>query len=304
MNRLQAIEAYLADFVERGLDRLVAAGISVVFVLAAAWVLAHLYKLAIERLNRAIVVKAREQRHFEPDEIDKRVLTLGGILRRTGVVVIWIIAAMISLKQVGIDIAPILAGAGIVGLAVGFGAQNLVRDVISGFFIILEDQIRMGDVAVVNGQRGTVESINLRATILRDESGVVHFFPNGVITTIANMTKDWSAVILDVSVAAQEDTDRATEVMRTVAERMRAEPPYADAIIAPVEVLGLESFNENAAVVRVRLKTRPMQQWAVGREYRGRLRKAFQEAGIELPSPTRLVTWGGEPPRPPLTPAR
>jgi small conductance mechanosensitive channel len=214
------------------------------------------------------------------------------------VVVIWIIAGMISLKQVGIDIAPILAGAGIVGLAVGFGAQNLVRDVISGFFIILEDQIRVGDVAVVNGQRGTVESINLRATILRDESGVVHFFPNGVVTTIANMTKDWSAVILDVSVAAQEDTGRATGVMRDVAEGMRAESPYREAILAPIEVLGLESFNETAAVIRARLKTRPMQQWTVGREYRDRLRKAFQAAGIELPSPTRLV-WGGGQAAPP-----
>ena len=297
MGRIQVSAAYLQSFVERGLDRLVTGAISIVVVTAIAWFLARFFRLGMERLNRVIAAKARERRGFDPpEEVDKRVVTLGGILRRTGSVVIWSIAAMIVLKQVGIDIAPILAGAGILGLAVGFGAQNLVRDVISGFFIILEDQIRVGDVAVVNGQRGTVESLNLRDTILRDEAGVVHFFPNGGITTIANMTKDWSAVLLDVSVAVQEDTARVADLMRRVAEGMRGEPAYRERIIAPAEVLGLESFNETASVVRVRIRTRPTQQWPVGREFRERLRRAFLEEGIEMPAAPRFVGLPGAQP--------
>lgn len=294
---------YIETFLERGIDRLVGGAISIVVVTAIAWFLARFFRAAMRRLNRVIAEKARARRGREdPEEIDKRVVTLGGILHRTGSIAIWVIAAMIILKQVGIDIGPILAGAGILGLAVGFGAQNLVRDVISGFFIILEDQIRVGDVAVVNGQRGAVESLNLRATILRDEAGVVHFFPNGSITTIANMTKDWSAVIIDVSVAGQEDTDRAAEIMRGVAEKMRTEADCRDKIIAPIEILGLESFTESAAVIRARIKTRPMQQWTIGREYRGRLRKAFIEEKIGLPAPPRLVTWADTAPPPPPRP--
>jgi small conductance mechanosensitive channel len=286
---------HVETFVERGLERLIVSAISIVVVVALAWFLARLFRVAMERLDRIIARKARERRGTA-EEIDRRVLTLGGILRRGGLVVIWTIAAMIALKQAGIDIAPILAGAGVLGLAVGFGSQSLVRDLISGFFIILEDQIRVGDMVVVNGQRGTVESLDLRNTILRDDFGVVHYFANGAITTIANMTRDWSAIIVDVSVAVQEDTDRVAGIMRRVAEQMQADPQFGDQILGPPEILGLESFNETAAVMRVRLKTRPLQQWAAGREYRDRLRKVLLEERIELPSAPRFVGWGAAPP--------
>ena len=284
----------METFLERGLERLIVSAISIVVVVALAWFLARLFRLAMERLDRVIARKARERRGSS-EEIDRRVLTLGGILRRGGLVIIWAIAAMIALKQAGIDIAPILAGAGVLGIAVGFGAQSLVRDLISGFFIILEDQIRVGDMVVVNGQRGTVESLDLRNTILRDDFGVVHYFANGAITSIANMTRDWSAIIVDVNVAVQEDTDRVAEIMRRVAEQMREDPRFRDQILGPPEVLGLESFNETAAVMRVRLRTRPLQQWAAGREYRDRLRKALFEERIELPSAPRFVGWGAAP---------
>jgi moderate conductance mechanosensitive channel len=288
---------YMETLFERGIDRIVIGAISIVVVTALAWFLARLFRLAMERLNRIITLKARERRGVQAlEEIDTRVVTLGGILNRAGIIVIWAIAAMIILKQVGIDIAPILAGAGVVGIAVGFGAQSLVRDVISGFFIVLEDQIRAGDVAVVNGQRGTVEVLNLRNTVLRDDFGVVHYFQNGAITSIANMTRDWSAIIVDASVAVQEDTGRVAEIMRRVAEGLRQDPLFKDQILGPPEVLGLESFNETAAVMRVRLRTRPLQQWALGREYRDRLRKALLDERIELPSAPRFVGWGAAPP--------
>jgi moderate conductance mechanosensitive channel len=282
---------YMETFLERGLERLIISAISIVVVVALAWFLARLFRLAMARLDRVIARKARERRGTT-EEIDRRVLTLGQILRRGGFIVIWTIAAMIALKQAGIDIAPILAGAGVLGIAVGFGAQSLVRDLISGFFIILEDQIRVGDMVVVNGQRGTVESLDLRNTILRDDFGVVHYFANGAITTVANMTRDWSAIIVDVSVAVQEDTDRVAEIMRRVAEGLRQDLPFKDQILGPPEILGLETFNETAAVMRVRLRTRPLQQWAAGREYRDRLRKALLEAKVELPSAPRFVGWG------------
>jgi small-conductance mechanosensitive channel len=297
MGSFQVHANYLESFVERGIDRLLIGAISIVVVTAIAWSLTRFFRAAMVRLNRAIAAKARERRGLAPqEEFDKRIVTLGGILQRTGTIVIWVIAAMIVLKQVGLDIGPILAGAGIVGFAVGFGAQNLVRDVIGGFFIILEDQIRVGDVAVVNDQRGAVESLTLRDTVLRDEAGVVHYFANGGITSIANMTKDWSAVILDVRVAAEEDTDRAAEVLRRVAEGMREDADYRDRMLGPAEALGLESFDESAAVIRVRLRTRPMQQWAVGREYRARLRKALLAEKIALPSPPTFVRVGNEAP--------
>jgi small conductance mechanosensitive channel len=300
MSQPQVSVGTMEGLLERGVERLVIGAVSIVVVTAIAWALTRALAAAMERLNRVILAKARERRGLQgPEEIDKRVVTLGGILERTGVIVIWTIAAMIVLKQVGIDIQPILAGAGIVGLAVGFGAQNLVRDVIGGFFIILEDQIRVGDVAAINGQRGTVESLSLRDTVLRDDAGAVHYFANGSITTIANMTRDWSAVILDVRVAAEEDTDRAAGVLRRVAETMREDPAYRELILGPAEVLGLESFDESAAVIRARLRTRPMQQWTVGREFRARLRKALLAERIALPSSPTFVSWGNVPPSPP-----
>jgi small conductance mechanosensitive channel len=207
-------------------------------------------------------------------------------------VAIWALAGVTVLGQLGLDITPILAGAGIVGLAVGFGAQNLVRDVISGFFVVLENQVRVGDVAIVNGTGGLVEAITFRTMVLRDLAGVVHVIPHGAVTSLANMTKGWSAYVLDVGVAYKEDTDRVVALMRTVAEELRTDPVYAAGILEPMEIFGVDEFAESQVTIKARLKTRPLEQWNVGREYRRRLKKAFDAAGIEIPFPHRSLYIG------------
>ena len=185
--------------------------------------------------------------------------------------------------QIGVNVTPVLAGAGIVGLAIGFGAQNLVKDLVSGFFLILENQVRVGDVAIINGTGGLVEAISFRTIVLRDEAAVVHVFPNGSINTLSNMTKDWSAYVISVNVAYKEDPDRVVDVMRRVAEEMYAEPKYRSAMLEPIEIFGVDGFTESAVTIKARLKTQPLQQFAIGREYRRRLKKAFDAAGIEMP---------------------
>ena len=218
--------------------------------------------------------------------------TLLGILRSIVKVIIWLMMGMLFLREVGIDIAPIIAGAGIVGLAVGFGAQELVRDFISGFFMLLENQIREGDVAIVNGTGGLVEHVGMRTIVLRDLSGVVHVFQNGKVNTLANMTKNWSGIVFDIGVAYKEDTDKVVEVIQHVAEELRAEPDFNNKILEPIEIFGVDGFGDSAVIIKARFKTKPIEQWAVGREYRRRLKKAFDEQGIEIPFPHRTVYWG------------
>ena len=219
-----------------------------------------------------------------------RIRTLMNVLSTIVVGMVWFLAVLTVLGQVGINVAPILAGAGVVGLAVGFGAQNLVKDLVSGFFLLLENQIRVGDVAVINGTGGLVEAISFRTIVLRDHAAVVHVFPNGAINTLANMTKDWSAYVIDIGVAYKEDTDRVAEIMRRVAEELQSDPAYASRILEPIEILGVDAFVESAVIIKARLKTLPLQQWAVGREYRRRLKKAFDSHGVEIPFPPRVAS--------------
>ena len=225
-------------------------------------------------------------------DADKRVKTLTGLLGTICLTLLWVVAVVMSLDQVGLDITPILASAGIVGLAVGFGAQNLVRDVINGFFMILENQVRVGDVAVVNGTGGLVEAISFRTITLRDLTGTVHIFPNGTITTLSNMTKEWSYYVMDIGVAYKEDTDRVSAVMKEVGKELHDDPEIGPNMIEPIEILGVDQFGDSAVVIKARLKTLPIKQWVVGREYRRRLKKAFDEKGIEIPFPHRTLYMG------------
>lgn len=174
----------------------------------------------------------------------------------------------------------------------GFGAQNLVKDVISGFFMILENQVRVGDVAIVNGTGGLVEQINFRTIVLRDLSGVVHIFPNGSVNTLANMTREWSAYVLDIGVAYKENVDRVMDVMRAVGAELRADEKYGALMIEDIEISGVDKFDDSAVVIRARLKTLPIKQWEVGREYRRRLKHAFDREGIEIPFPHRSIYFG------------
>ena len=240
--------------------------------------------------NVLLTIREGEEKTLVANE--KRIKTLTGLLRTICLTLVWVIAVVMSLDQIGLDVTPILASAGIVGLAVGFGAQNLVRDIINGFFMILENQVRVGDVAIVNGTGGLVEAISFRTITLRDLAGTVHIFPNGTVTTLANMTKDWSAYVLDIGVAYKEDTDRVTGVMKSVADELQQDPRFGQHILQPIEIFGVDQFGESEVVIKARLKTLPIQQWTVGREYRRRLKKAFDQQNIEIPFPHRTLYMG------------
>jgi small conductance mechanosensitive channel len=227
-----------------------------------------------------------------PTESSKRINTLMRLIRQGAVILLWAIILLIIFDQIGVKIGPILAGAGILGLAVGFGAQNLVRDVISGFFIILENQIRVGDVAIVNGTGGVVERINFRTTVLRDLSGVVHVFPNGVITTLSNMTNEWSAYVFEISVAYKEDVNRVIELIHSVGREMRQDREYGQLILEDVEVFGLDKLADSGVVIKGRIQTKPIMQWKVGREFLRRVKMLFDEKGIEIPFPHTTVYFG------------
>lgn len=291
MGNLLSTEAWKL-FTKQALQWLVSAVPSIMVIILFAVVALWSVRFLLKRIKKLMLKHIERSGKIDITEAQKRIDTLHGILRMSISVVIWLIIAMILLKRLGVDIAPLIAGAGIAGLAIGFGAQELVRDVISGFFILLEDQIRLGDVAIINGTGGLVEEIGLRTIRLRDLSGVVHVFQNGKINTLSNMTKEWSAMVFEIGVAYKEDTDRVVEVMKKVSEEMREDQNYKNLINEPIEVFGVEDFADSAVVIKARLKTKPIQQWTVGREYRRRLKKAFDEQGIEIPFPHRTIYWG------------
>jgi small conductance mechanosensitive channel len=251
-----------------------------------------LISVAFKKIKKTLIKRVENDTDEDPAEATKRVTTLVKVIHSLIKIIIVIIFIMMLLPKVGVNIAPVLAGAGILGLAIGFGAQELVRDFISGFFIILEDQIRTGDVAVINGTGGLVEKIQLRTTTLRDFSGTMHIFQNGKITTIANMTKEWSAIVFDIGVAYKEDTQTVIDIMKKVGDELSEDPNFKESIIEPIEVFGLDNFASSAIVIKARIKTKPIQQWSVGREYRKRLKYAFDEHNIEIPFPHTTVYWG------------
>jgi len=266
-----------------------------ILVLVVILVIAlRIIRFLLHRLEKGLIKRVEKDDNPDDAEQEKRVHTLMGILHGLIKVIVWSIFVMILLKKFNIDIGPILASAGIIGLAVGFGAQELVRDFISGFFMLLENQVRTGDVAIINGTGGLVERIALRTVTLRDFSGVVHVFQNGKISSLSNMTKDWSAMVFDIGVAYKEDTDTVMNVMKQVGDELTADPEFSEHILEPNEVFGLDSFGDSAIVIKARLKTKPIQQWTVGREYRRRLKKAFDERNIEIPFPHTTLYWGEE----------
>ena len=266
--------------------------VRILFILLVAWIITRIVNRWFPTLRAHIVKQMLAQRGGEDGELEKRANTIGGIIRKTISTVIWILAAMMALKEAGFNIGPILAGAGIVGVAVGFGAQNLVHDVISGMFMLLENQIRVNDVAILNGTAGLVEGIHLRTTVLRGLDGTIHVFRNGAINTLSNMTHGFSYYIFDLGVAYKEDTDHVVEVLRGVADEMMQEDKYRHVILAPLEVLGVDSFGDSAVIVKSRFKTAPSQQWVVGREMNRRIKKKFDEVGIEIPFPHMSVYFG------------
>jgi small conductance mechanosensitive channel len=226
------------------------------------------------------------------EEYKKRLDTIKGVFSGLVSIAVFVIAIMMVLKELGVEIAPILASAGVVGVAVGFGAQHLVRDVINGFFILLNDEIRVGDVVQIAGKGGLVEKISLRMTILRDLAGNVHFVRNGEITVVTNMTKEYSRYVFDVGVAYREDVDQVIEVLKDIDKEMREDETYSKDILEPLEILGLDQFGDSAVIIKARTKTKPIRQWAVGREFNRRLKKRFDQLDIEIPFPHTTLYIG------------
>lgn len=243
--------------------------------------------LIANRIVGAIIMRAQHEiaGGSGPADVErqKRAETIGRTFRGFLSAVIGSTALLMILRTLDVDITPVLTGAGILGLAVGFGAQTLVKDIITGLFVILEDQIRVGDVALVNGVGGMVEQINLRTIVLRDLEGTVHVVPNGEIRTLANRSKDFSYYLVDLAVDYGDDVERVIEVLHEAAAELQRDPAFASHILAPLEVLGVDAFNSMALVLRFRIKTLPLSQWLVGREFRKRIKLAFDRAGLRLP---------------------
>ena len=261
-------------------------GLRILLIAAVAYAAIRLVSVGVKRFEHDINFGTG----LDALERAKRARTLGGILTSVTTVVVLVIAVLMVLREFHVDISPALTGAGIVGIALGFGAQSLVRDLIGGFFLILENQIRVGDVVAINNVGGLVEEINLRTTILRDEEGTVHVFPNGAIATLANKSMNFSYYVVNLPLAYGEDTDRVTAILTEQADAMLRDDAYRPFMLEPLEVIGVDSFEETSVKLKVRLKTAPLKQWFVGREFRRRINKALQAAGVHLWSPARTVT--------------
>jgi small conductance mechanosensitive channel len=271
---------------ERGLDWLLTSGLRVVFIVGAILVALWVFRAAIRRVQTILAGVA------PTPEQAKRAATLTHILRDVVVVAVMAIGAMLVLAEIGIDLKPILAAAGIGGLAIGFGAQSVVKDVISGFFLLLENQVRVGDVVNIGGTGGLVEAITLRTIVLRDLAGSVHIIPHGSVNQVTNMTKDYSRYVFDVGVAYREDPDEVIRVLQEIGAGLRQDPNFAPDILEPLEVLGVDKFADSAVIIKCRITTKPIQQWRVGREMNRRIKKTFDARGIEIPFPHRTLYWG------------
>ncbi|MBC7348986.1 MAG: mechanosensitive ion channel family protein [Candidatus Aminicenantes bacterium] len=270
---------FTPEIIQKAVTWLITTGLKILLIIGAVLILLRICRVLSRRLEK-IFLKGRED-----EESLKRARTLSNLINQFLRVVVLVIAVMTILGALDIQIAPILATAGVAGLAVGFAAQSLIKDVINGFFIILWDQIRVGDVVRVAGQGGAVEAVTLKMTVLRDLEGNVHYIPNGLIDTVTNMTKDFSRFVFDIGVSYFENVDEVIATMRKVDEELRAEPEFGSYILEPLEVLGLDQFGDSAVIIKARTTTKPAKQWQVAREFNRRLKMAFDRQGISIPFP-------------------
>jgi moderate conductance mechanosensitive channel len=250
------------------------------------WLLAILAFRILGLLARRIEKSVDDHNESITTTQERRGQTITQLLRSLGRVVIVGVAILLTFN-VFIDIGPILAGAGILGLAVSFGAQSLVKDVISGFFILFENQFGLGDVIEAAGKSGTVEKMTLRVVVLRDVYGIMHIVPNSEIKVVSNKTRGWSRAVVDVAIARDVDIDRALDVVRDEADKFSKDEKWKHELDGPVEVLGVESMSDNSVIVRSLIRTRPGSQWNVGREFRRRMKARLYKEEIEIPYPVR-----------------
>jgi small conductance mechanosensitive channel len=267
------------------------AGLRVAIIAVVGYVVIRVGTAAARRLEREM----SRGTGLDVIERTKRAQTLSRLLQHTLSVAVTVMAGLMILREIRIDITPVLTGAGIAGLAIGFGAQTLVRDVISGFFLILEDQVRVGDVAVVNGQGGLIEEVNLRTIVLRDEQGAVHIFPNGEVKTLANQSKDFSYFVLSVNIVSVDDVDGAVEALKEAATSLMDDADFKPHILEPIDVFGVDALEPGHMTIKARIKTVPLKQFVVGRELRKRVARILADRHIDMPSPTMKVTLDPDP---------
>ncbi|MCD6706389.1 MAG: mechanosensitive ion channel family protein [Thiobacillus sp.] len=266
---------------------LLESALHVVIILALTWLLLRLSRKGLARL------RTHMQQDLGDRERIKRLDTLERVFRYVAAVIITLVGGMLVLSAVGISIAPILATAGVLGIAIGFGAQSLVKDYFNGFFLLLENQVRQGDVVEVAGKGGLVEEMTLRYIRLRDYEGSVHYIPNGTIDSVTNRSRGFAFALLDIGVAYREDVDEVYAVMREVAAGMRSDPELGEKIVEDLEIAGVDKWADSAVVIRCRFKVMPLEQWTVRRAFLYRLKKAFDAAGIEIPYP-HLTLYAGQ----------
>ena len=259
--------------------------LQIVLILAGSGLLIRAVRILADRLVKFV----QDDDPLTTNEREQRAVTLAGIFKGVSKIVIVLVAGLTILGILGINTAPLIAGAGVAGLAISFGAQNLIRDFISGFFILLENQYKVGDVIRAAGVSGQVEDMNLRITVLRDLEGVAHFIPNGEIKVVSNLAKEWSRAVVNVGVAYKEDLDRVVSVLNSVGQELSRDAIFGPGILEAPQVLGVENFGDSQVTLRIVTKTRPLKQWETARELRKRIKAAFDREGIEMPFPHRVI---------------
>jgi small-conductance mechanosensitive channel len=278
--------SYFTRFFDRSFDWAATSGLRVLLIAVAMLVLLALLKRGVAKLSSlyegTLPIRAQI----------KRAYTLTHIVRDVARFMILFVGITMILSEGGVDLKPLLAAAGLGGLAIGFGAQSLVKDLISGFFILWEDSVRVGDVVEVAGVAGLVEEVELRTIKLRDGSGNLHVVPNGVIDKVKNLTKDYSYYVFEIGVAYRENVDEVMGVLQEIAVDLRRDSRFADDILEPLEMLGVDQFRDSAVMIKCRIKTEPLKQWRVGREMNRRIKNTFDAKGIEIPFPHQTIYWG------------
>lgn len=277
---------YFTRFFDRAFEWTITSGIRILLITAAMLVMLALLKRGVAKLSSLYegTLPFRAQ--------IKRAYTLTHIVRDVARIVILFVGMTMILSEGGVDLKPLLAAAGLGGLAIGFGAQSLVKDLISGFFILWENSVRIGDVVEVAGVAGLVEEVELRTITLRDVSGNLYVVPNGVIDKVKNLTKDYSYSVFDIGVAYRENVDEVMGNLQEIAEDLRRDSRFAKDILEPLEMLGVDQFKDSAVMIKCRIKTEPHKQWQVGREMNRRIRNTFDAKGIEIPFPYQPSYWG------------
>ncbi len=281
----------LGKWTEQVVPWLMSHGIRIALIIIIAFLLDRVLQRIVARAIRASV---RPDLNTPPEAEKKREDTLIRIFSGALNILITVVAFMMILQEAGIEIGPLIAGAGIVGLAVGFGGQYLIRDIITGLFLMLENQYRIGDVVDIEGLSGAVEDISLRKTTLRNLDGTVHHIPHGSITKVSNLSKDFARVNIDVGVGYSTDIDNLIRVINETGRELAADPAFSDSIISPPQFLRVNEFADSAIMVKILGDTKPLKQWEIAGEFRKRLKAAFDREGIEIPFPQTVIHRASE----------